>query len=85
MWIHYWRSTATSLSGPALPVGPQLRVRGFERPCVVDTPIMSMGGYKQSGFGRVMGAESIEAYTQTKSVLMRLRFTIFFGYMETYK
>ena len=33
---------------------------------------MSMGGYKQSGFGREMGAESIEAYTQTKSVMMRL-------------
>ncbi|WP_284503530.1 aldehyde dehydrogenase family protein [Caballeronia sp. GAWG1-1] len=35
-------------------------------------PVMSMGGYKQSGFGREMGAESIEAYTQTKSVYMRL-------------
>ncbi|CAM4133085.1 Betaine aldehyde dehydrogenase [Bordetella tumbae] len=35
-------------------------------------PVMSLGGYKQSGFGREMGAESIEAYTQTKSVLMRL-------------
>jgi acyl-CoA reductase-like NAD-dependent aldehyde dehydrogenase len=35
-------------------------------------PVMSMGGYKQAGFGREMGAESIEAYTQTKSVLMRL-------------
>lgn len=34
--------------------------------------VMSMGGYKQSGYGREMGAESIEAYTQTKSVLMRL-------------
>ncbi|GJH27059.1 aldehyde dehydrogenase family protein [Caballeronia novacaledonica] len=34
--------------------------------------VMSMGGYKQSGFGREMGAESIDAYTQTKSVLMRL-------------
>ncbi|MBB3181065.1 aldehyde dehydrogenase family protein [Variovorax sp. Sphag1AA] len=33
---------------------------------------MSQGGYKQSGWGREMGAESIEAYTQTKSVLMRL-------------
>jgi len=35
-------------------------------------PVMSMGGYKQSGFGREMGAESIEAYTQTKSIYMRL-------------
>lgn len=34
--------------------------------------IMSMGGYKQSGYGRENGAESIDAYTQTKSVLMRL-------------
>ncbi len=35
-------------------------------------PVMSLGGYKQSGYGREMGAESIEAYTQTKSVLMRI-------------
>ena len=35
-------------------------------------PVMSMGGYKQSGFGRENGAESIEAYTQTKSVFMKL-------------
>lgn len=35
-------------------------------------PGMSMGGYKQSGLGREMGAESIDAYTQTKSVLMRV-------------
>lgn len=35
-------------------------------------PVMSIGGYKQSGFGREMGAESVEAYTQTKSVLMRM-------------
>ena len=35
-------------------------------------PVMSIGGYKQSGFGREYGAESIEAYSQTKSVLMRL-------------
>jgi acyl-CoA reductase-like NAD-dependent aldehyde dehydrogenase len=35
-------------------------------------PVMPIGGYKQSGYGREMGAESIEAYTQTKSVLMRL-------------
>lgn len=35
-------------------------------------PVMSIGGYKQSGYGREMGAESIEAYSQTKSVLMRL-------------
>ncbi|MFY9811522.1 aldehyde dehydrogenase family protein [Aquabacterium sp.] len=33
---------------------------------------MSIGGYKQSGFGREFGAESIESYTQTKSILMRL-------------
>jgi acyl-CoA reductase-like NAD-dependent aldehyde dehydrogenase len=35
-------------------------------------PVMSFGGYKQSGYGREQGAESIDAYTQTKSVFMRL-------------
>lgn len=35
-------------------------------------PVMAIGGYKQSGYGREMGAESIDAYSQTKSVLMRL-------------
>jgi acyl-CoA reductase-like NAD-dependent aldehyde dehydrogenase len=35
-------------------------------------PVMSIGGYKQSGFGRELGAESLESYTQTKSVYMRL-------------
>ncbi|AHG64110.1 aldehyde dehydrogenase family protein [Advenella mimigardefordensis] len=34
-------------------------------------PGMSIGGYKQSGIGREYGAESIDAYTQTKSVLMK--------------
>jgi phenylacetaldehyde dehydrogenase len=32
---------------------------------------MPSGGYKQSGYGREFGAESIDAYTQTKSVLVR--------------
>ena len=35
-------------------------------------PVMSMGGYKESGWGREYGAESIDAYTQTKSVLMKV-------------
>lgn len=35
-------------------------------------PVMSFGGYKQSGYGREQGVESIDAYTQTKSVLLRL-------------
>ncbi len=35
-------------------------------------PIMAFGGYKQSGIGREYGQESIEAYTQIKSVWARL-------------
>jgi len=35
-------------------------------------PVMSQGGYKQSGYGRENGAESIDAYMQTKSVFMKL-------------
>jgi acyl-CoA reductase-like NAD-dependent aldehyde dehydrogenase len=35
-------------------------------------PVMSMGGYKQSGYGRENGVEVIDAFTQTKSVYMRL-------------
>jgi phenylacetaldehyde dehydrogenase len=34
--------------------------------------VMSIGGYKQSGYGRENGAESIDAFTQTKSVYMRM-------------
>jgi phenylacetaldehyde dehydrogenase len=34
-------------------------------------PTMPSGGYKQSGYGREFGAGSIDAYTQTKSVLVR--------------
>lgn len=35
-------------------------------------PVMSIGGYKQSGWGREYGSESIEAYTQTKSIMLKL-------------
>lgn len=34
-------------------------------------PVMAFGGYKQSGIGREFGAESIDAYTQSKAVLVR--------------
>ena len=33
--------------------------------------MMAFGGYKQSGIGREFGAESIEAFTQSKAVLVR--------------
>ena len=36
--------------------------------------LLSVGGCKQSRYGREQGAESIEAFTQTKSVLLGLRF-----------
>ena len=34
--------------------------------------VFSTGGYKQSGIGREMGPESIDAYTQTKPVIVKL-------------
>jgi acyl-CoA reductase-like NAD-dependent aldehyde dehydrogenase len=36
-------------------------------------PGVSFGGYKQSGFGRELGMQSMETYTQTKSVWVNLR------------
>jgi acyl-CoA reductase-like NAD-dependent aldehyde dehydrogenase len=33
--------------------------------------VVPFGGYKQSGYGRENGPESIDAYTQTKAILMR--------------
>lgn len=35
-------------------------------------PALPFGGYKQSGFGRELGATALEGYTQTKSVWVRL-------------
>ncbi|MBU9374226.1 aldehyde dehydrogenase family protein [Burkholderia multivorans] len=35
-------------------------------------PAMAFGGYKQSGWGREFGQESIDAYTQTKSIMLRM-------------
>ncbi len=35
-------------------------------------PTMPFGGYKQSGWGREHGSEVLEAYTQTKSVVINL-------------
>ncbi|RVU29631.1 MULTISPECIES: aldehyde dehydrogenase family protein [Neptunomonas] len=35
-------------------------------------PALPFGGYKQSGFGREMGAEAIEYYTEVKTVLMSI-------------
>jgi acyl-CoA reductase-like NAD-dependent aldehyde dehydrogenase len=36
-------------------------------------PSVSFGGYKQSGFGRELGAHSMEAYTEMKSVWVNLK------------
>ncbi|GLC91886.1 aldehyde dehydrogenase [Cupriavidus sp. TA19] len=35
-------------------------------------PVMPFGGYKQSGWGREFGQESIDAYTQVKAVMLRM-------------
>jgi phenylacetaldehyde dehydrogenase len=35
-------------------------------------PAWSFGGYKQSGWGREMGKEVMEHYTETKAVAARL-------------
>lgn len=37
-----------------------------------EDPALPFGGYKQSGWGREMGREGVELYTQTKSVMIRL-------------
>ncbi len=34
-------------------------------------PVMPFGGFKQSGIGREFGAESLDAYTETKSIQIR--------------
>lgn len=36
-------------------------------------PGLPMGGYKQSGFGREMGREGIEAYTELKTAVIKLQ------------
>ncbi|HMJ91402.1 MAG TPA: aldehyde dehydrogenase family protein, partial [Candidatus Acidoferrum sp.] len=33
---------------------------------------LPFGGYKQSGWGREMGAEALELYTETKAVCVRI-------------
>jgi aldehyde dehydrogenase (NAD+) len=33
---------------------------------------LPFGGYKQSGFGRELGAQAMDHYTETKSVWMQL-------------
>ncbi len=33
---------------------------------------MPFGGYKQSGWGREMGKEALELYTETKSVRLQI-------------
>jgi phenylacetaldehyde dehydrogenase len=33
---------------------------------------LAFGGYKQSGWGREMGPEALELYTETKAVAARL-------------
>lgn len=35
-------------------------------------PGMPFGGYKQSGWGREMGRQAVEAYTETKSTMLRI-------------
>jgi acyl-CoA reductase-like NAD-dependent aldehyde dehydrogenase len=35
-------------------------------------PISPFGGYKQSGFGRELGPQSVDLYTQIKSVYVKL-------------
>lgn len=35
-------------------------------------PAVPFGGYKESGFGREMGREALELYTQTKTVWVGL-------------
>ena len=38
---------------------------------MVMDPISPFGGYTQSGFGRAMGKEALDLYTQVKSVSVK--------------
>lgn len=46
--------------------GPVLSVIPYGR----FDPAASLGGYKMSGYGRELGADTLDAYTQTKTVWM---------------
>ena len=62
--------------------GQDVRGRGpgearDHRPCSVNShnygdPAWPFGGFKQSGWGREMGKEVMEHYTETKSVAINL-------------
>jgi len=59
------------------PQGPQARRAGQARTIYVNSyhlcdAALPFGGYKQSGWGREMGEEVLEAYTKTKSVIVAL-------------
>ena len=63
---------ATSVEGP--PHWPaQLRAGTVWINCYnVFDAALPFGGYKQSGWGREMGAEALENYTETKAVCIQL-------------
>jgi acyl-CoA reductase-like NAD-dependent aldehyde dehydrogenase len=46
------------------------RRQGRDQHAVHRVPGIPFGGYKQSGFGRELGIDTLELYLETKSVLV---------------
>ncbi len=66
-------TAATSSSPPSSPLAKKLRAGTVWINCYnVFDASLPFGGYKQSGWGREMGHEALEAYTEVKAVTTQL-------------
>ena len=55
------------------PFAPLMPVMGFDTIEVPATPQCPFGGMKESGIGRELGQEGLEAYLETKYVAIRIK------------